>query len=81
MLMRFGRRGWPHLSESSRSPRRIGAAGVGEGDLLGVLLVARRGSGEVGEWRWVENEHEGSFYSESEAVAENGITSAMVTAW
>ena len=47
MLMRFGRRGWPHLSESSRSPRRIGAAGVREGDLLGVLLVARRGSGEV----------------------------------
>ena len=80
MLTRFGRRGWPHLSESSRSPRRIGAAGVGEGDLLGVLLVARRGSGEVEVWCGVENELEGSFYSWSEAVAENGITPAMITA-
>ena len=80
MLTRFGRRGWSHLSESSRSPRRIGVAVVGEGDLLGVLLVARRGSGGVEEWRWVENELEGSFYSRSEAVAENGITPAMITA-
>ena len=68
------------MSESSRSPRRIGAAGVGEGDLLGVLLVARRGSGEVEVWCGVENELEGSFYSWSEAVAENGITPAMITA-
>ena len=56
-----------------------GAAGVGEGDLLGVLLVARRGSGEVEVWRWVENELGGSVYSRSKAVAENGITSAMIT--
>ena len=68
------------MSESSRSPRRNGAAGVGEGDLLGVLLVARRGSGEVEVWRWVENELGGSFYSRSEAVAENGITPVMITA-
>ena len=80
MLTQLGRREWPHLSESSRSPRRIGAARVGEGDLLGVLLVARRGSGEVEVWRWVENELGGSFYSQSEAVAENGITPAMITA-
>ena len=80
MLTRFGRRGWPHLSESSRSPRRIGVAGVGEGDLLGVLLVARRGSGEVEVWRWVENELGGSFYSRSEAVAVNGIAPAMIMA-
>ena len=80
MLMRFGRRGWPHLSESSQSPRRDGAAGVGEGDLLGVLLVARRGSSEVEVWRWVENELGGSFYSRSEAVAVNGLTPVMITA-
>ena len=79
LLTRFGRRRCPHRSESCRSPRRIGAAGVGEGDLLEVLLVARRGSGEGEEWRWVENELEGSFYSRSEAVAENRITPAMIT--
>ena len=73
MLMRFRTRGWPHLSESSRSPRQIGAAGVEEGDLLGVLLVARRGSGEVEVWCRVENKLEGSFYSWSEAMAANGI--------
>ena len=80
LLARFGRRGCPHRSESCRSPKRIGAAGDGEEDLLEVLLVARRGSGEVGEWRWVENKLEGSFYSWSEAVAVNGITPVMITA-
>ena len=80
MLTRLGRRGWPHLSESSRSPRRIGAAGVGEGDLLGVLLAARQGSGEVEVWCGVENELEGSFYSWSEAVAVNGITPVTIMA-
>ena len=80
MLTRFGRRGWSHLSESSRSRRRIGAAGVGEGDLLGILLVARRGSGEVEVWCRVENKLEGSFYSWSEAVAANGITPVTITA-
>ena len=42
--------------------------------------MARRGSGEVEVWRWVENELGGSFYSRSEAVAVNGITPAMITA-
>ena len=80
MLTRFGRRGWPHLSESSRSPRWIGAARVGEGDLLGVLLVARRGSGEVEVWCLLEFELGAPFYSRPEAVPENGITPAMATA-
>ena len=40
--------------------------------------MARWGSGEVEVWRWVENELGGSFYSRSEAVAENGITPAMI---
>ena len=43
-----GRRRWPHRSESWWRPRRIGAAGVGGGDLLEVLRVAWRGVGE--EW-------------------------------
>ena len=71
MLTRFGRRRCSHQSVSCRSPKRIGAAGVGEGDLLEVLLVAWRGSGEVEEWCGIENELQGSFYSWSEAVAEN----------
>ena len=76
----FGGRRWPHLSGSSRSPKQTGAAGVGEGDLLGVLLAARRGSGAVEVWCGVENEPEGSFYSWSEAVAANGITPVTITA-
>ena len=78
--MRFGQRGWSHLSESSRRPRRIGVAGVGEGDLLGVLLVARRGSGEVEVWCGVESELGAPFYRRSEAVGMNGIMPAMITA-
>ena len=42
--------------------------------------MARRGSGEVEVWRWVENKLGGSFYSRSEVVAANGITPAMIMA-
>ena len=80
MLTRFGRRGWSHLSESSRSPRRIKASGVGEGYLLVVLLVARRGSGEVEVWCGVERDLGAPFYRRSEVVAVNGITPATITA-
>ena len=76
LLARFGRRGWSHQRESCRSPKRIGAAGVGEEGLPEVSLVARRGSGEVEEWCWVEGELGASIYSRPEAVALNGITPA-----
>ena len=65
---------------SCQSPKRIGVAGVGEGDLLGVLLLVRRGSGEVEVWCGVESELRAPFYRRSEAVAVNGITPAMITA-
>ena len=65
-----------YSSKSCRSPKWIGAAGVGEEGLPEVFLVARRGSGEVEVWCIVEGELEGSFYSRSEAVAMNGITPA-----
>ena len=36
--------------------------------------MAGRSTGEVEGWRWVENELEASFYSRSEAVAENRVS-------
>ena len=80
LLARFGRRGWSHQRESCRSPKRIGAAGVGEEGLPEVFLVARRGSSEVEVWCSVEGELEGSFYSRSEAVAVNVISPVRITA-
>ena len=56
LLTWFGRRGWPHLSGSSWSPRRIGAAEDGGEGLLGVLLVSWRGFGEVEGLLLVEGE-------------------------
>ena len=46
-----------------RSPKRIGAAGVGEEGLLEVLLVAGRGSGEVEGWCLLEGELGAPFYN------------------
>ena len=77
--MRFGRQGWPHLSGSSWSPRRNGAAGDGEGDLLGVLLVPWRGSGEVEGVVLVEGELGVAIYSRPEVVPANGITPVVIT--
>ena len=71
--MRFGRRGWPHRSESGWWPRRIRAAGVWGGDLLEVLLVAWRRVGEVQWWCVLESELGAPFYRRSEAVAVNGV--------
>ena len=76
LLARFGRRGWSHQRESCRSPKRIGAAGVGEEGLPEVFLVARHGSSEVGERFWVEGELGVAIYSRPEAVAANGISPA-----
>ena len=75
-MAQFGRRGRSHQRETCRSPKRIGAAGAEEEGLLEVLLVARRGSGEVEEWCWVEGELGASIYSRPEAVAENGVPPA-----
>ena len=77
--MRFGRRGWPHLSGSSWSPRRNGAAGDGGEGLLGVLLVSWQGSGEVEGVVLVEGELGMAIYSRPEVVPVNGITPAAIT--
>ena len=61
-------------SESSWLPERVVAAGVGEEGLLEVLLAARRGSGEVEEWCWIEGELGASIYRRPDAVTENGIS-------
>ena len=80
MLTRLGRREWPHLSESSRSPRRIGVAGDGEGYLRRVFLVAWRGSSEVEGVVLVEGELGVAIYSRPEAVPSDRITPVMITA-
>ena len=59
-------------SESWWRPRRIGAAGVGGGDLLEVLLVAWRGVCGVQWWCVLEGELRVPFYRLFEAVAMNG---------
>ena len=79
MLTLFGRRGWPHLSGSSWSPRRNGAAGDGGEGLLGVLLVSWQGSGEVEGVVLVERELRMAIYSRPEEVPANGITPAAIT--
>ena len=80
MLTRLGRRQWPHLSESSWSPRWIGAAGDGGEGLLRILLGVERISGEVEGVMLVEGELRVAIYSQPEVVPANGISPAAITA-
>ena len=76
----FGRRRWPHRSESRWWPRRNEVAGAGEGDLIEVLPVVGRGVCEVQRWCVLERELGVPFYKGSESVAVNGVLRRVITA-
>ena len=65
-----------HGGESSWTPWRVEAAGVGEEGSLGALPVAWRGIGGVQRWCGFEFELGASIYRRSEGVAVNGISPA-----
>ena len=76
LLARNGRQRRTHGSESSWIPWRVAAAGVEEGDLLGVLPVARQGLGGVQRWCGLELKLGASIYRRIEGVAVNGESPA-----
>ena len=76
LLAREGRQRRTHGSESSWIPWRVAAAGVGEGDSLGALPVARRGLGGVQRWCGFELELGASIYRRLDGVAVNGESPA-----
>ena len=61
-----------HGGESGWIPWRVAAAGVEEGDLLGVLPVARRAQGGVQCWWVLELKLGTSIYRQIDGVAVNG---------
>ena len=76
LLARDGRQRRTHGSESSWIPWRVAAAGVEEGDLLGVLPVVRRALGEVQGWWVLELKLGASIYRQIDGVAVNGESPA-----
>ena len=71
LLVREWRRRSTHGGESGWIPWRVAAAGVEEGDLLEVPLVAWRGVGEKCRCCVHESELGAPLYRRSEAVAVN----------
>ena len=73
LLARDGRRTRTHGSESSWIPWRAAAAGVEEGDLLGVLQVARRALGGVQGWWVLELKLGASIYRRTDGEIDVGF--------